>query len=316
MMPNLIIYIVFVFSSAFASAGVILSARLRNRYRSEAFSSLLYHQVFLYMFGFYGIWGQVVVKPFLSDLVSADQVERIKDIFILLGLPFLVFAMLMIIRFARELSGRKKSNWFIFWFLLMNFLVIFGLGYFITREIQVSASALIRYYFIGSNFLYIIISSLMILLPGKGRTILQKPEARVISLILALIMLIQCVVLACYNDKPIPGLIFIFVFFAGNSFLPLYFSYGITALRFISEPQQDVSFSDFCKRFEISPREADIITEICNGLSNKEIADRLFISLQTVKDHTHRIFIKTNVRSRVQLITLVNAHTGPDLKSS
>jgi DNA-binding NarL/FixJ family response regulator len=55
----------------------------------------------------------------------------------------------------------------------------------------------------------------------------------------------------------------------------------------------------------VSPRETDIIREICNGLSNKEISDKLFISLQTVKDHTHRIYIKTNVRSRVQLINLV-----------
>ncbi|MBW6501428.1 MAG: LuxR C-terminal-related transcriptional regulator [Bacteroidales bacterium] len=55
----------------------------------------------------------------------------------------------------------------------------------------------------------------------------------------------------------------------------------------------------------MSPRETDIIREICNGLSNKEIADKLFISLQTVKDHTHRIYIKTNVKSRVQLINLV-----------
>jgi len=48
-----------------------------------------------------------------------------------------------------------------------------------------------------------------------------------------------------------------------------------------------------------------VIREICNGLSNKEISERLFISLQTVKDHTHRIYIKTNVRSRVQLINFL-----------
>jgi DNA-binding CsgD family transcriptional regulator len=316
MMPNLIVYIVFVISAAFASAGVILSARLRIRYRSELFSSLLYYQVFIFTFGFYGIWGQVVVKPFLVDLVSADQVEKIKDIFILLGLPFLVFAMLMIIRFAREITGRKRSNWFIFWFLLVNFLVIFGIGFLSTKEVNIETSTLIKYYFIGCNFLYFLISSLLILFPGKRQKhVLQKHEARIISCALFTVMIIQCLILALYKGRPITGLVFIFFFFAGNSFLPLYFSYGITLPRLISEPQKDISFNDFCKRFEISPREADIITEICNGLSNKEIADKLFISLQTVKDHTHRIFIKTNVRSRVQLITLVNAHAGPDLKS-
>jgi ATP/maltotriose-dependent transcriptional regulator MalT len=32
----------------------------------------------------------------------------------------------------------------------------------------------------------------------------------------------------------------------------------------------------------------------------------LFISLQTVKDHTHRIYSKIGIRSRMQLVQLVN----------
>jgi DNA-binding NarL/FixJ family response regulator len=74
---------------------------------------------------------------------------------------------------------------------------------------------------------------------------------------------------------------------------------------FMQDPDKDVSFGDFCRVFDITPRESEIIREVCNGLSNKEIADKLFITLQTVKDHTHRIYIKTNVKSRVQLINLV-----------
>ena len=73
---------------------------------------------------------------------------------------------------------------------------------------------------------------------------------------------------------------------------------------------KDLSFEEFCKKFEVSPRETDIVREICNGLSNKEISEKLFISLQTVKDHTHRIYIKTNVKSRVQLINLVKEVIG------
>ena len=99
--------------------------------------------------------------------------------------------------------------------------------------------------------------------------------------------------------------IFIFTFFAGNTFLPVYFNYGTLLTAFTGEKATDISFDEFCKKFEVSPRETDIIREICNGLSNKEISDKLFISLQTVKDHTHRIYIKTNVKSRVQLINLV-----------
>ena len=101
--------------------------------------------------------------------------------------------------------------------------------------------------------------------------------------------------------------IFIFVFFAGNIFLPVYFTYFTLAHSFSAQRKHEIknSFEEFCTKYEVSPRESDVIKEICNGLSNKEISDKLFISLQTVKDHTHHIYIKTNVKSRVQLINLV-----------
>jgi DNA-binding NarL/FixJ family response regulator len=96
----------------------------------------------------------------------------------------------------------------------------------------------------------------------------------------------------------------------GNVFLPVYLSYGTLVSGLSSEPGVEISLDDFYCKFEVSPRERDIIQEICNGLSNKEISEKLFISLQTVKDHTHRIYIKTNVKSRVQLITLVKEEVG------
>lgn len=56
--------------------------------------------------------------------------------------------------------------------------------------------------------------------------------------------------------------------------------------------------------YGITEREKDIIRLICEGKSNKEIQDRLFISLQTVKDHVYRIYRKTGARNRVQLTNL------------
>ncbi len=60
-----------------------------------------------------------------------------------------------------------------------------------------------------------------------------------------------------------------------------------------------------CERFGVSRREREIIQLIRKGCSNKEIADELFISLSTVKDHNHNIFRKLNVSSRTQLIARV-----------
>ena len=75
------------------------------------------------------------------------------------------------------------------------------------------------------------------------------------------------------------------------------------------------NFDSFCAEFGISKREAEIILEICSGKTNKAIADKLFITLQTVKDHTHRIYSKTQVKSRVQLANLVSEKTGQEKSS-
>ena len=130
-------------------------------------------------------------------------------------------------------------------------------------------------------------------------------DRRIIAPSLFLIMIAQCLPLLFLTTQTWLAVVFIFSFFLGNIFLPAYFTYGTLLTAFNNEPDKNIPFEEFCKRFEVSPRESDVIIEICNGLSNKEISDKLFISLQTVKDHTHHIYIKTNVKSRVQLINLV-----------
>ena len=57
----------------------------------------------------------------------------------------------------------------------------------------------------------------------------------------------------------------------------------------------------------ITKRERQVVEKICLGKTNKQIADELFISLQTVKDHTHRIYSKLGVKSRMQLVQAMDA---------
>jgi DNA-binding CsgD family transcriptional regulator len=304
-MLNYLWYLIFILTVALAAGSVVISSKLRNRYRSDIFSTLLYYQAFIFTFGFYGIWGQVVIKAFLSTYISAALLSRLSDYAILIGLPFVVFAWLMLIRFSVELSGRKKNNWFVFWFLLFNFSAIIIVGYFIAKANDVKPASLIKNYFVIMNSLYSLLASLLILFPKKGRSIIHNYDRKIIGPSLFLIMIFQCIPLIFYSSQEYLAIVFIFTFFAGNTFLPLYLNYGTLLSSFTEEEAIAPSFEEFCRKFEVSPRETDIIREICNGLSNKEISDKLFISLQTVKDHTHRIYIKTNVKSRVQLINLV-----------
>lgn len=52
----------------------------------------------------------------------------------------------------------------------------------------------------------------------------------------------------------------------------------------------------------ITPRELEILELIAEGLSNREIAERLFVSENTVKTHSGRLYDKLSARRRTQAV--------------
>ena len=54
----------------------------------------------------------------------------------------------------------------------------------------------------------------------------------------------------------------------------------------------------------ITPREREILELIANGLSNREIAERLFVSENTVKTHSSRLFDKLSAKRRTQAVQI------------
>ena len=64
---------------------------------------------------------------------------------------------------------------------------------------------------------------------------------------------------------------------------------------------------------KLSAREREIVALVAQGYKNKEMAEKMFISEQTVKNHLHNIFDKLGVSDRLELALYAihnNLHTG------
>jgi len=59
--------------------------------------------------------------------------------------------------------------------------------------------------------------------------------------------------------------------------------------------------------FGLTPRELEILQLIADGLSNREIAEKLFVSENTVKTHSSRLFDKLSARRRTQAVQIGKA---------
>jgi NarL family two-component system response regulator LiaR len=57
----------------------------------------------------------------------------------------------------------------------------------------------------------------------------------------------------------------------------------------------------------LTPRELEVLELIAEGLSNKEMAERLFVSENTIKTHTSRVFDKLGASRRTQAVQLAKS---------
>lgn len=83
---------------------------------------------------------------------------------------------------------------------------------------------------------------------------------------------------------------------------------GRLIARFLQ--RQPAGQSDPNQLASLSSREREVLGLMAIGLTNAEIADRLVVSLPTVKTHVRSILAKLNARDRVQAVLIAHRHGG------
>jgi DNA-binding CsgD family transcriptional regulator len=65
-----------------------------------------------------------------------------------------------------------------------------------------------------------------------------------------------------------------------------------------------------CRAYGLTARERELVALVADGLDTREVAQRMFISVYTVKDHLKSVFGKLGIRSRRELVTGVLGQAG------
>lgn len=305
----------FIISAGFAVIGILISYQLYQTTKRPVLAILLYQQIFLFSFFIYGIWGNLSLREIIADLnLNAELTGKLAFFIPVIGIPFMVVSWFMLLKFAFFLNGYKFSKGFVYSYFPTFVVIIFGITLLIQNgyvEIPEKPDLFIVRIIVGLNLLVQFIFLIPFLKPKRNAPLLKELGfGRKWAFLYFSGVVVYSFGMSFFNTFDyISTCISIILLFSLGTFIPVRIKINSFSNENITS-NNDIDFGAFCSFYEISKREAEIILEICSGKSNKAISEKLFISLQTVKDHNHRIFTKIGINSRIQLSNLVREKTG------
>ena len=294
---------------------IMLSNQLARKYKLPYLTSYFYYLIFLFVFGIYGIIGSRLIRVFLQNQgMEFQAIESVCLFFTYLGIPFLILSWYMFIRMSHEIVNRKiipAFNLAFFGILSLGFLG-FGLllikrdllgenRYELIRSVMLTGFSSLTLLVYAYSLVQLFIQS------GKFLDRNDRTNIRFFGLIYVVFAAGTVLLLNISHRGIVFGYAFIMLLFAIH-LIPIFFLSMYLDKNFVepvARQEFDRSLASFVSKYEISRRESEIVELICKGKSNQEISDSLFISLQTVKDHIYRIYLKTGVKNRVQLTNLI-----------
>ena len=311
----LVLIVTFVLCLGLTAATVLVSRQLLSTYASEFLRHHFYYLAAVHAFAFYGLWGQVLTRGFLAAVDTDAAVVNVVAMFVpVLGVPFLFVSWAMLVNMAGSMFGKTiEPKWHSAHVVVFGLLLL-GAWTAIARMQAEPASPLDvlsvieAAAMIGIELLYF---SAFLILVLRFRVVAEGDKRRVLlvfsgllcgafvarSLLAALVLVdirLGAIGLLAFHGSNLPALLYLRAN-ADRVFPPVK-----------AEHATKQGMEHVLDHYGVTKRERQIVQKICLGKTNKQIAEELFISLQTVKDHTHRIYSKMGVNSRVQLVQMMN----------
>lgn len=292
-------------SGAIVLGALLLSYKMKKTYPLPYLTYYFYYLLFFYL-------GNMAARPvriMMMEILKLEGWQAQKYFVIHLGFftgPIFVIGFYFLIKFMvclveKEMSRVFKVVFFSYWGVVFVSRFILMVDFFKTREGKVLWTSgyitdLLSIVFLSMTFAYAVFKSKHIKDAAKGEAV------RNFGLIYLFCFAFfnvsdyftgRTVVFLMSFLYPVPPLIYLYIHLKTYS------------REHAALPGDEAVMGALFSKYNISPREQEIIQLISKGKSNKEIAEVLYISLQTVKHHTHSVYRKLNVKNRVQLSNFI-----------
>ncbi len=298
-LQRLLIWVCFAFCLGLTAGGVLIFFRLKDRSGLPVIRYFQYYLVMMYAYAYYALWSDVFVQLFLPQEEESELTEKISGLLLVVSTPFLLIGLIMLVAWLLRIIEKKS-----------RFILIIGM----TISVVVSA-AVVWWVFplyldrdpheILSFFLLTVAIFASVQLYLSPLKFLNRKYAVMLASLMLGFAGLQFLIISGLQENTYVLLGYLLLFFLVNSAMGALLVYTGEFPDPAGKNNENLSFPSFIEKFGITPREEEIIAEIYKGKTNREIAETLFVTVQTIKDHTHRIYQKTGVRNRNQLSSLL-----------
>jgi DNA-binding CsgD family transcriptional regulator len=304
-----------------AAGSIMLISDLQRKYSIPFLQSFLYYEVLIVIFGFYSLFGLKaldIITRTTEIPVSIKQIIRLVIIYI--GVPFYITGWFMFIKQGMEFRGNnisQKQTFIFFLTFLILFLtygIIYTYKYRAHPELSLFPNTVQNLIFIVVE---LIIPIMVLLINWRQRRYprilkIMSADQKNYFFLIVLFHIFSIIFFSLIKIHAIFYALFLLLFFIRDLPAVFYLRSKLMIYQplFDENTNSNSGYDLFYESFSISKREKEIINLVIIGKTNKEISAVLFITLQTVKDHISRIFQKTGVRNRVELINLIGSYNS------
>jgi DNA-binding CsgD family transcriptional regulator len=306
-------FLSFIFSVCAGLGSVYLIYQLHKRYRARYLSIYLYFLITFNTLGFLNLSGRQIGLS-IARIQAPDSLAFINYLIAFLGFPFVPISIYFFAYFTRELVNKEISPLFNKIYFGLWSLVFLAFTFSIKNYFDTNNEQFLETFLPSINILAISSFSFATLyLIWKAKVLLDKDRRKIVRNTGFLYALCFGVSFASTSRYILPYLgsygpyVMIFLFFTLNFPPILYLMHNMSRLHVEPwvQPLLDVDLDPFFKRYQITPREQEIIRLILEGKSNTDIEKELYISLHTVKNHIYNIYQKLEIKNRLQITSLI-----------